>query len=321
MLTDMVVFNKFVIQATIETVAQEIEKFNGASNGAIVLSSEGFEGDFMQKSMFASLHSTQRRVDRYAANGAQAATALSQIEDNIVKVAGGFGPVIWEPSQLTWVQQNEALAIEAISKNLSEAILQDQLNTGIMAAVAAIENVAALTADVSATTGLSYSGLNTSHALFGDRSMSLIAQVMTGAAYHNLIGENLNNANTLFSAANVTVVNILNKAVIVTDAPGLYEAGAPNLSKVLSLVAGGITISNAGDLVSNISTTNGNERIDTTFQADYTFGVGIKGFAWDTANGGKSPLDAELATGTNWDQYVTSVKDTAGVILVADADQ
>ena len=321
MLTDMVVFNKFVIQATIETVAQEIEKFNGASNGAIVLSSEGFEGDFMQKSMFASLHSTQRRVDRYAANGAQAATALSQIEDNIVKVAGGFGPVIWEPSQLTWVQQNEALAIEAISKNLSEAILQDQLNTGIMAAVAAIENVAALTADVSSTTGLSYSGLNTSHALFGDRSMSLIAQVMTGAAYHNLIGENLNNANTLFSAANVTVVNILNKAVIVTDAPGLYEAGAPNLSKVLSLVAGGITISNAGDLVSNISTTNGNERIDTTFQADYTFGVGIKGFAWDTANGGKSPLDAELATGTNWDQYVTSVKDTAGVILVADADQ
>jgi hypothetical protein len=144
---------------------------------------------------------------------------------------------------------------------------------------------------------------------------------MSGASYHKLIGEAINNSNALFSAQNVTVVNILNKPVIVTDAPALYEAAVPNKSKVLSLVSGGIVISNASDLISNISTVNGNERIDTTFQADYAFGVGIKGFAWDEANGGKSPTDAELQTGTNWDQYATSIKDTAGVLLIADADQ
>ena len=316
----MKVFNQYLIQATIETVSQEIDKFNGASGGAIVLSAEGFEGDFMQKSMFASLHTAQRRVDRYAANGAQASTVLAQIEDNIVKVAGGFGPVIWEPSQLTWIKQNEALALEAISSNLAEAILQDQLNTGITSAVAAIGNVAALTSDVSATAGLTQAGLNTSHALFGDRSMSLVTEVMTGAAYHKLIGENLANANTLFDATNITIVNILNKLVIVTDAPGLYLAGTPNKSYVLSLVAGGVVISDGSDLISNIETSNNKERIETTFQADYAFGVGVKGFAWDTVNGGKSPTDAELATGTNWDKYVTSDKDTAGVLLVCDAD-
>ncbi len=320
-LSDMVVFNQYIVEATIESVCQEIDKFNAASNGAIVLSSEGFDGDFMQKSMFASLHSTQRRVDRYAANGVQAGTALAQIEDNVVKVAGGFGPVLWEPSQLTWIQKNEAMAVEAISKNLSEAIMQDQLNTGIASAVAAIGNVAALTSDISATAGLTQAALNGSHALFGDRSQALITQVMTGAAYHKLLGQNIANANNLFEATNVTVVEILGKRVVVTDAPGLYVAGTPNESNVLSLVSGGIVISNAGDLITNIDKTNLKDRIETTFQADYSFGVGIKGFAWDTANGGKSPTDAELSTGTNWDQFVTCEKDTAGVLLVADADQ
>lgn len=321
MLTDMVVYNQYIMEATIETVAQEIEKFNQASNGAIVLSSEGFEGDFMKSSMFGSLASAQRRVDRYGANGAVGATALAQVEENIVKVAGGFGPVSYTPAQLTWLQQNEAVAIEAISKSLSDAIIQDQLNTGIACAVAAISNVAGLTSDISATAGVSHGALNTSHALFGDRSMALVAQIMSGASYHKLIGQNISNADALFRAEGVTVVNILNKVVVVTDAPALYVAGLPNKAHVLSLVQGGITISDGSDLVTNLATTNGNEIIETTFQADYAFGVGVKGFAWDEVNGGASPLDAELATGTNWDQYVTSIKDTAGVILTVDADK
>lgn len=321
MLTDMVVYNKYIMTATIETVVQKIELFNQASGGAIVLSGEGFEGDFMKTSMFGSLASAQRRVDRYATNDAQTSTALAQIEDNVVKVAGGFGPIDYTPSQLTWLQMNEAVAIEAISSALAGAIILDQLNTGIASAVSAIGNVAGLTSDISATAGLSQGALNTSHALFGDRSMALVAQVMTGTAYHKLIGEAITNANTLFSADNVTVVNILNKVVVVTDAPSLYLAGVPNKSYVLSLVSGAITISDASDLISNLSTTNGKKIIETTFQADYSFGVGLKGFAWDEVAGGASPLDAELATGTNWDQYVTDIKDTAGVLLITDADQ
>lgn len=40
----------------------------------------------------------------------------------------------------------------------------------------------------------------------------------------------------------------------------------------------------------------------------------------DIANGGKSPTDAELATGSNWDQVATSIKDTAGVLTIGNAD-
>lgn len=320
-LTDMKVFNSYLMEATAETLGQQVERFNGASNGAIVLTSMNFEGDFFQRSFYAALHSAQRRVDRYAAQSTAAATALSQLQENSVKVAGGFGPIVFEPSQMSWMQKNEAEAIAVISGQLAEAIIQDQLNSGIAAAVAAIANQAATTTnDVSATGPVSYTAINGSHALFGDRSMDLVAQVMDGATYHRLIGDNLANAQQLFQASNVLVVSILGKPVVVTDAPALYEAGAPNLNKVLSLSSGGVTVMDGSDVITNIETSNGQTRIETTMQADYSFGLGIKGYAWDMANGGKSPGDTDLATGTNWDKVATDIKHTAGVLTVGSAD-
>ena len=318
-LTNMKVFNQYLMDATAETLGQQIQKFNQASNGAIVLTSMAFEGDFFQRSFYAALHTAQRRVDRYAAQSSAAATALSQLQENSVKVAGGFGPIVFEPGQMTWIQKNEAEAIAVISGQLAEAIVADQLNSGIAAGVAAISNVAGATNDVSATAGISYAALNTAHALFGDSSMALVAQVMNGATYHKLIGANLANTPQLFQAQNVLVVDILGKAVVVTDAPALYEAGTPNKQKVLSLASGGITVMDGSDVITNIDTRNGQTRIETTMQADYTFGLGLKGYAWDTASGGKSPTDAELATGANWDKVVADIKHTAGVITIGDA--
>lgn len=321
-LSDMKVFNQYVREATIETVAQMVEKFNAASGGAIQLSTEGFGGDFLLKSMFSSLHSAQRRVDRYAANTTASSTALAQIQHNTVKVAGGFGPIHWEPAQLSWVQENPAQAVALISQNMAEAILKDMLNSGIAAAVAAIENVgSSVVYDTNTGRAITYNDINFAHAKFGDMSQLLVCDVMDGTTYHSLIDSNLTNAPQLFQAGTVTVVQILGKRVIVTDAPALRETPATSTNdiKVLSLAQGGIVVHDAGDLITNIETSNGKQRIETTMQADYTFGLGLKGYAWDTANGGKSPTDAELATGSNWDQIATSIKHTAGVLTLSQA--
>lgn len=316
-LSDMKVFNEYVREATIETVAQMVDKFNAASGGAIQLSTQGFDGDYMMKSSFASLHSAQRRVDRYATNTSAAATVLAQLQHNTVKIAGGFGPIQWEPAQLRWVGDNPAAAVEVISRNMAESIMKDMLNTGIAAAVAAIENVGATAYFDTGTGPIGYADINTAHSRFGDMSQLLICDVMDGATYHGLIGLNLANATELFQAGNVTVVSILGKLVVVTDAPALRETGTGADQKVLSLVSGGIIVHDAGDLVTNIETNNGSQRIATTMQADYTFGLGLKGYAWDVTSGGKSPTDAALATGSNWDKIATSLKHTAGVLTLA----
>ena len=98
-LSQMQVFNKYFMPAIIETLDQMVAKFNAASNGSIRLTTEGFDGDFLQESFFASIHSAQRRVDRYAAQAAAAATDLTQQKHSSVKIAGGFGPIRYEPSQ------------------------------------------------------------------------------------------------------------------------------------------------------------------------------------------------------------------------------
>ena len=319
-LSQMQVFNQYIMPATIETLAQMVEKFNGASAGAIRLTTAGFDGDFLQESFFAAVHSAQRRVDRYASQASATATDLTQLKKSGVKVGGGFGPIRFEPSQLTWLQKPTTEGIEVASRNFAEALLRDQLNTAIAALCAAIFNQSTARNDVSASAAVTYSAMNKANSLFGDYSSAIVANVMTGSVFHRLISQNLTNTPSLFVAGNVNVVDILGRPVIVTDAPALYVAGTPNKDRVLGLSDGAAIVYDGGDVISNIQTSNGQTRIETTMQVDYSFGVALKGYTWDETNGGKSPTDAELATGTNWDLVATSIKQTAGVITVGSAD-
>ncbi|WP_095110557.1 major capsid protein [Pseudomonas sp. Irchel 3E20] len=320
-LSQMQVFNDFVMPATLETLDQMTDAFNQASNGAIVLSPNGFTGDYLQESFFQNLASAQRRVDRYAPNSAVSATDLTELKNTSVKIAGGFGPVRYEPSQMTWLQRPTAQGIEVASRAFAEILLKDQLNTAIAALVAAITAQAAAVNDVSATAGITQAGLNNAHAKFGDASQNLVAQVMRGSTWHKLIGQAIANSTNLFVAGNVRVVDILGKVSVVTDAPALLQAGTPDKEIILGLSTGSALVHDNRDIISNVSTDNGKTRIETTIQVDYTFGLGLKGYTWDTAAGGASPTDAELGTGTNWDKTAASIKHTAGVALIGDASK
>lgn len=314
-LANMKVFNQFVMPAVIETLAQMVARFNAASGGAIQLTAEGFTGDFLQESFWASIHSAQRRVNRYNTNGAVAPVDLSQNQLNTVKVAGGFGPIRFEPAQLTWLQKPTAEGIEVISRNLAEAIMQDMLNSAIAALVGAIEAQGTAAVFDGSTGPLNYRDINKAHAKFGDMSGNIVANVMDGVTFHNLIDANLANAERLFQAQGVRVVDILGRVIVVTDAPALRDTTTVGHERALGLVNGAAIVHDAGNIVSNIETTNGKDRIETTFQADYDFGLGLKGYAWDSTK--KSPTDVQLATGSNWSKVATNIKHTAGVLAKA----
>lgn len=324
-LANMQVYNEQIRLRTIELLGQDLQKFNAASGGTVTLDAGRWEGNYTRASFYDSLASAQRRVNRNDANSAQGATTLSESELVGVKVAGGFGPVLFEPSQLTWLSTNPEEAINVISQGFADALLADQLNTAVGSAVAAVENIAALVNDVSALTAgagaLTQSVLNGSHAKFKDRSGMLVADIMSGPAYHKLIEKGLDNGERLFNSTSVQVQSILGKLFVVSDIPALEVAGTPNKTKVLSLVSGGVIVDNASDILTNMETTNGNRRIETTWQADYSFGIKIKGYAWDITNGGASPDDTALFTGTNWDNVMSDTKHTAGTLAIADIDQ
>ncbi|MAO24251.1 MAG: putative major capsid protein [Prokaryotic dsDNA virus sp.] len=316
--SDMVVFNQYVAPAIAELFPQMIDKFNAASNNTIVLTSEGFDGNYFEESFYNAIHGSQRRVDRYAANSSVASTDLTQAQYNTVKVAGGFGPVLFEPAQMTWLRKPTQEGIAIASTQFAEAMLADQLNTAIAALVAAIGNNAAMVNDVSATEKVTQQAINGGLAKFGDASQQITALVMTGAQRHNLVDEAIANSNNLFEIGGVAVRDGSSfgqgRSIIVTDSPALVTADP--FQNVLGLTTGAAMVKDGSDLITNIETNNGKARIETTFQTDYTFGLGLKGYSWDQANGGASPSDAALATGSNWDKVVTSDKHTAGVMII-----
>jgi flagellar hook-basal body complex protein FliE len=324
-LSNMNVYDTEIYTTTIELLGQKLEAFNAASGGTITLDTNAWRGNYTKESFYQQLAGAQRRVNRNQANAGVSSTALAMGETGGVKVAGGFGPITFEPAQMTWLQQSPQEAIMVISEGFADALLADQLNTAVGCAVAAVENQAALVNDVSAETAgagaLTQKVLNNSHFKFGDMSGMLRADIMHSAGNRNLINNALDNGERLFVSSNVTVVSILGKLLVVSDIPALFVAGTPNKVKVLSVVVGGVVCDNASDIITNMETTNGNERIETTWQADYTFGVKLKGYKWDEANGGSSPSDAALFTGTNWDLAMADVKHTLGTLAIADADQ
>jgi hypothetical protein len=316
----MKVFNEFYMPLIIEEYAQMTEVFNASSGGAFNLLSETHVGDFLKNSFYDNLGAT-RRVDRYAANGAQASTAITQSEDVAVKVAGGFGPFLWEPSQLTWLKKPDGEAGQVVAQSYASALLIDQINTSIAALVAGIGNVAGLTNDVSATAGaaggIAYGTIVSTNGLLGDRSQSVNAYVMNGVCENNLRVLNHQNGESLFNGlgpnGSVNVVaGVLDKPIIVTDAPALTVSTTDY--HVLGLKQGACEVMHdPSTVITNIESTNGKERIETTMQTDYDFSLKLKGFAWDETNGGKSPDDTDLATGSNWDLN-TDAKLAAGVL-------
>lgn len=316
-LSDLSVYSEYAYLTMTEVIKQQIDLFNAASAGTISLSQAANQGDFNDKAFFAKISGLVRRRNAYG-SGAVASKTLAQLVDTMVKVAAGTAPVSLDPSQFKWIQMNPETAGAALGQQLAKDAVADMLNTSIMTAKAALSGVADVnyngTSDTPDTLNLVM--LNKGAAKFGDMSSEIKAWVMHSTPFTDLTNTNLANASNLFNYGSVNVLgDHVGRRFIVTDCSSLFTAGSPNLAYVLGLVPGGIIVEQNNDFTDNYETTNGDENILRTYQAEWSYNLGIKGFAWDKANGGKSPNDAALATQTNWDKIVTSHKDLAGVLI------
>ena len=316
-LSDLTVFQEYVYSSMTELVAQEIEKFNAASQGTVILRAGDMRGDFSDVAKWQKIDGLVRRRNAYG-SGAVTAKNLAHIIDTMVKVASGTPPVEVNPSQFTWIQKSPEEAGTVIGSQLAGDMLADMLNTAIMGAVAAMSQNAAMTLDLTATSGTnSYVNMNKAAALMGDRSQAIQAWLQHSTIYHDLIGENLANQNQLFKFESVVVnTDHLGRPLIITDSPSLIDTAAtPDGYYSIGLTNSGVIVEQNNDFDDNYETSNGDENIARTYQAEWSYNLGVKGYAWDKTNGGKSPNDAALATSTNWDKYITSDKDGPGVLL------
>jgi len=313
-LSDLQVFQEYAQSAATEMQDQQVQKFNGASAGTFILRSAAHSGDFSEFALWGKIANLVRRRNSYGA-GAVAMQTLQQLLDRSVKVAAGTPPVEINPGMLKWIQKSPEEAGVIIGKQLAEDKLSDMLNLGLRVYVAAVGQNAALVHDGTAATA-SLAALNTGASKFGDRSQAISAWFMHSKCLFDLYGTSLANANQLFQFGNVKIIEDgFGRPLIITDSPDLVTAGVPDTYHICGISSGGILIDENNDFTSNVQTTNGDENILRTYQAEWSYNVALKGFKWDSTNGGKSPNDTALGTATNWDQFLSSDKDTAGVLV------
>lgn len=311
---DLQVFNKQTYLAMTEYVAQDVEKFNQASAGAIQLISNPFEGDFDLEASFKQIEGLVRRRNAYG-SGVVAAKRLTQMLDVAVKVAAGTPPIEYEKQQYLWIKQNPELAALTIGEQLGKAKIADMLNAGILGGTSAIgSNADAVEGD--GTGAPSFRLLNKGSARMGDRSGAIRAWVMHSTTMHNLFDNALTNAENLFRYDGVNVIrDPFGRLFVVTDSPALSVTTTGTIYNTLGLVEGGIVINDSNDFNAELLPKTGRENIQYEYQAEWSYGVGVKGYAWNMAAGGKSPTDVAIGTGTNWTKIATSIKDTAGVLI------
>lgn len=320
-LSDLAVYSEYAYSAFSETLRQQVDLFNAATGGAIMLQSAAHQGDFSDVAFFAKVTGGLVRRRNAYGSGTVAEKVLKHLVDTSVKVAAGTPPVRLDPGQFRWIQQNPEVAGAAMGQQLAVDTMADMLNVGLGSVYSALSQVSDVVYDATANTNAAdklptWNNLNNGQAKFGDQSAQIAAWIMHSTPMHKLYGSNLTNGERLFTYGTVNVVrDPFGKLLVMTDSPNLFAAGTPNVYHILGLVPGGVLIGQNNDFDANEETKNGDENIIRTYQAEWSYNIGVKGFAWDKANGGKSPTDAALFTSTNWDKYATSHKDLAGVVV------
>ena len=326
-LSDLTVYSEYVYTSMTEVLRQQIALFNTASGGAVVLGQKGVQGDFSDQTFWAKISGLVRRRNAYG-TGSVSEKVMEDLVDTMVKIAAGTPPVRLDPGQFKWIQKNPEEAGAVLGQQLAIDSLADMLNTALGAGYAALGQVSAVVHDTLAddttapfTNKLDFNVLNSGQALFGDMASQIVAWVMHSKPMFDLYGAALTNAQQLFSYGSVNVKrDPFGKLLIMTDSPALTftdTVPTPDVAAyaTLGLTPGALTALQGNDFTANEETKNGSENITKTYQAEWSWSLGVKGFAWDKANGGKSPSDAALFTAGNWDRIATSHKDLAGVVI------
>lgn len=320
-LSDLAVYSEYAYSSFTEVLRQQIELFNGATGGAITLQGAAHQGDYSDVAFFAKVTGGLVRRRNAYGTGVVAEKVLKHLVDTSVKVAAGTPPVRLDPGQFRWIQQNPEVAGAAMGQQLAVDTMADMLNVGLGSAYAALVQVPEIVYDATSNTDAAdkkptWNNLNNGQAKFGDASAQIGAWIMHSTPMHALYGNNLSNSERLFTYGTVNVVrDPFGKLLVMTDSPNLFAPGAPNVYHILGLVPGAILIGQNNDFDANEETKNGDENIVRTYQAEWSYNVGIRGFAWDKGNGGASPTDSALFTSPNWNRYSTSEKDLAGVVV------
>jgi len=314
-LSNFEVFTEFGYKAFVNTLQQNIDLWNGATNGALMLKTMAFSGDVYEKAAFENIASLvgDRDPASTAENTEHALSELLQID---VKMAWGMPNLSYTNTAFDWTNRDPEEAGTLFGNDIAEGAMQYMLNNAIGALVAAINDDPAtgtVVYDGTASTA-SPEALNQASGLFKDRRGAIKAWIMHSKSQTDIFGYALANSNELFDWAGVRVLTDGHgRPLIETDSDALVfdNAGTDNYIQ-LGLVSGAVMVHEQGDMRPYKDVDLKGVNAKTLLKAEGGFGIGVKGYTWNKSV--VRPTSAQVRDTSNWSPIVgIGLKDTAGV--------
>ena len=317
-LPEGLIYPELVHGGLVETLVQNTDAFNAASMNTIRLVNQRRQGDFYQESFIKNTSGliNRRGVAGSPENPAVTSNPVPMDEFISVKVNRRIGPI--DQTLDSFRKLGEQADLEILSRKIGVQIAKeiqvDQLEAGLTSLVAAISVQAALTIAPSPQATLGTGQLVDGLAAFGDAGSRVVMWVMHSKAYYDLVRDQI--AANIDGISNFNIANAqpvtLNRPVLISDSASLVNGG---VYTTLGLTENAVILEDSEDesLMGDLIT--GKDNLVVRLQGEFAYNVGVKGTAWDVANGGVNPDDTALGTGTNWDSVMDDVKDLAGVAI------
>ncbi len=302
------IYNEQMQTAILEDLVQNIDLLNASSAGTILMSSEDFMGNYLQETFYDRIASLVERRD-INSDAVVADKRLSLVED--VEVNIDFASKVFETREN---MRRRGRTIEEMTdvaaRQYAQDIVQRHVNLMIGALVNAVDGNTNMRSEALNTSSVGVSHLLKADELFGERYGDVAAYLMNAQSFHNLRADEANN----FKIENVGGLVVaegmsfsLGKPVIVTNAPALtFDDNNTQRNRIMALTPGAIQMTERAGRVSVIDEVTNQANLGVRWATEGTMRCGLKGYSWDITNGGSSPTDAALQTGTNWDLNVAN---------------
>jgi len=301
-----------------ETLVQNTEVFNEASQNAIVLEPDPTVGNFRREAFYDSIG--QGLISRRDKGSTADKTPDSLSSDDMTapELARGYFVSNTLDSLRTIAADPGEFSL-AVGEQVAKAMQVDYLNTLVLCGVTALNADGTPVLDNSGNTVTNQMLVNTLRQM-GDASERIVAWVMHSKVFFDLMEEQ--STNLIDRVAGATIyegtVGTLGLPAIVTDSDELINTSpTPNQYRTLGLTPNAAAALQDGQPTESDGINRGNENLEFEIQGEHDFTLSLKGYDW--TSGTVNPDDAALGTQGNWASVMDSDKDTAGVMLINDA--
>jgi len=322
--SNFVIYDEEFSAAFVETLGQAIEEFRAGFGGAVNILTAESQGDYRRERFFDFPSGGYVRRDITDVSTDLTPTAMTQDENIGVKLSRRYGPYSQTEDAFRRIAEDPRLFSTLLGENYAKVRVQEMLNTSIGACAAAITTEGNNLYDYAATGAnatLDHTALVRGKRKMGDAADRVKVWVTNSGAMEALEVEQLS-----AGSGNVADFQIyqggtgtLGLPMFVSDISYLTTSGTPGEYHVLGLVDNAIEI--VVDTLPIVAMDRKllKANLEMILQGEDDYVLGLKGFKWDTTNGGVNPTTANVVTGSNWDVNVASNKDLAGVKI--DVDQ